>query len=139
MLLLRAAARADGPQVWFAVGGGVEPGEDSCDAAVREVREETGLRGLQLGPEVWRRRHVLEVDGRTWDLRERWYFARVAGFNPDRADFTEWELARISDVRWWTVQELIATGEQVAPARLGRLIEELFRNGPPPMPVLIEA
>jgi 8-oxo-dGTP pyrophosphatase MutT (NUDIX family) len=137
VLLLRAAARAGGPQVWFAVGGGIEQGEDVLAAAVREVREETGLAGLPLGPEVWRRRHLLEVDGAMWDLRERWYLARVAGFVPARGGFTEWERARISDVRWWTVPDLVATDEQVAPAGLGALIEEVFRNGPPSRPLVI--
>ncbi len=28
---------------WFTVGGGVDPGESDLDAAVREVREETGM------------------------------------------------------------------------------------------------
>jgi 8-oxo-dGTP diphosphatase len=30
-------------KLWLAVGGHIEPGEDACAAALREVKEETGL------------------------------------------------------------------------------------------------
>ncbi|MFI4951178.1 MAG: NUDIX domain-containing protein, partial [Caulobacterales bacterium] len=39
---------------WFTVGGGVEPGESVLQAAVREVREETGFTEVDFGPVIWR-------------------------------------------------------------------------------------
>lgn len=137
VLLLRASAHVDGPQVWFAVGGAIEVGEQARDAAVREVREETGRAGIALGPEVWRRRHLLEVDGVRWDLRERWYLARVEYFVPDRRGFTEWEAARVRAMRWWSAPELMRTREPVAPPDLGGLLAGLLAEGPPDHPVSI--
>jgi 8-oxo-dGTP pyrophosphatase MutT (NUDIX family) len=82
VLLLRAERPEDGRAFWFPPGGGVEEGEDVWSAAGREVGEETGLAEFELGPEVWRRRHVFEWRGERWDQRERWFLARVDHFEP---------------------------------------------------------
>jgi 8-oxo-dGTP pyrophosphatase MutT (NUDIX family) len=58
-LLNRTVQPSTGRTFWFPPGGGIEAGEDARGAAVREVAEETGLRGVALGPEIWRRRHVV--------------------------------------------------------------------------------
>jgi 8-oxo-dGTP pyrophosphatase MutT (NUDIX family) len=41
---------------WLTPGGGLEPGESHEEAALRELREETGISGVELGPWVWERR-----------------------------------------------------------------------------------
>lgn len=43
LLLRRAAGDAILPGLWQGVSGGLEPGESSVDAAVRELSEETGF------------------------------------------------------------------------------------------------
>lgn len=41
--------------IWNAPGGHVDPGEDSNQAAVREVWEEVGLKVALVGPNTWTR------------------------------------------------------------------------------------
>ncbi|WP_157253254.1 NUDIX domain-containing protein [Nonomuraea typhae] len=49
--------RNDGTPPWTFIAGEVEPGESLADAAVREVKEETGLRVVAAEREIARRIH----------------------------------------------------------------------------------
>jgi 8-oxo-dGTP pyrophosphatase MutT (NUDIX family) len=71
VLLFRSEQPETATPFWFPAGGGLEDGEDARAAAVREVAEETGLVDVELGPEVWHRRHVFSWHGVLWDQRER--------------------------------------------------------------------
>lgn len=52
-----AGRRNDGRPPWTFIAGEIEPGESSADAAVREVKEETGLTVLAGDREIGRRVH----------------------------------------------------------------------------------
>ena len=73
MLLFQGYDPAEpGHAFWFTIGGGLEPGESLAAGAVRELREETGMRLLPqhlVGP-VWRRRLRFTFDGVTYDSDE---------------------------------------------------------------------
>ncbi len=138
-VLLFAGTADDGRRFWFPPGGGSEPGESVEETARRELREETGLIDIALAGEIGRRRALVSWDGVTYDLRERWFVARVAPFELDTNGFTDLERSSINDHRWWTVEELEDSTERLIPVDLAALIRSLLRDGLPDQPVDLEA
>jgi len=72
MLLLRQCH--EGRDIWMAPGGGIEDGENAAEAAIREVREETGLE-ISVGSLLW---HVEEVSERGQRF-VNFYIGRITG------------------------------------------------------------
>ena len=109
---------------WITPGGGVEPGETAHEAAVRELYEETGLAVDDLGTIV----HSLEFPVSRPAARHsfsHWDFfvhAVEAPFEPSRANWTEDERRDVQDVRWWDIDELVASGQGFAPRELPSLV-----------------
>jgi 8-oxo-dGTP pyrophosphatase MutT (NUDIX family) len=115
----------DVPPRWMTPGGGVDPGEDHDQAAIRELREETGMR-LDAVPAPF-----LEEDfapDQRWhpydEGRWAWYAIAVERFDPSRAGWTEEEVDDVVDWRWLSADELRASGDEYEPADLPDLIEE---------------
>lgn len=116
-------------------------GEDGRTAALRELAEETGLAGVELGPVVAVDLAEFSYDGERYEQRQSFHLARLprtpdappaaldsSGSAPD-------EREQLREARWWTVAELCRTAEQVYPERLAELLELLLRQGPPIEPV----
>jgi ADP-ribose pyrophosphatase YjhB (NUDIX family) len=122
--------------VWATVGGGLEAGESHEEAIRRELDEEAGLDRVELGPEIWTRTHVFEL-GIRWDGQaERYFLVRAQRFEPrPRLSWAELNAEGMAEIRWWTVDEIDASGERFAPRRLGSLLRELLQDGPLPEPV----
>ena len=88
------ARRQDGKPPWTFIAGEIEPGESPADAAVREVKEETGLR-VTAGTVIGRRVHP--KTGRTMV-----YIAATPTHGTDAFVGDEEELA---EVRWVGLEE----------------------------------
>jgi len=123
----------DGPpngSHWSTPGGGLNPGEDYPEAAVRELAEETGWTDIALIREVHRRSHVMEYA--TWIVRqhERLYLARTDQPRRPIAGVDAMHAADgIAAWRWWTLAELDTTAETVWPAELADLIRSATQAG----------
>lgn len=135
VLLVHAADPRTGLRSWYPVGGGVDPGESLDRAARREAYEETGLAVLPPGAHVWTREHTYRFDGRTVDVHEDWLLHRVAHYDPDPAQLSDYEVRTVLGFRWWSTDDLRSTAETVFPPTLGDLLAALLRDGTPSAPV----
>ncbi len=118
------------PPRWLTPGGAIDDGESTLEAAVRELREETGM---TIDPKVLGE-PVLEASGR-WDwsdglnyhtYTDTIYELKVQSFEPDTSGFTQDELRDILEYRWWTVDEILESQESLAPHDLRDWLKERF-------------
>lgn len=116
------------PERWLTPGGGVDPGEDVQDAAVRELREETGLRVDALGAAVWHHRWALPA-GHEYDERDDTYFLlRTSRFEVADDGWTESEHDDIVDVRWFTPAELADSTDDFDPEDVRGILRHVLRS-----------
>jgi TDG/mug DNA glycosylase family protein len=121
-------------QVWWATpGGGIAEDESREQAIRRELREEVGLTGFELGPEIWTREHTFAWAGRILHQREHIYLVRVDEHEP--APTIDLRAEQVHAVRWWTLSQLEAAEETLVPESLPDFLRELLAHGPPAAPV----
>jgi 8-oxo-dGTP pyrophosphatase MutT (NUDIX family) len=140
LLLMRGRlpGAPDGPSSWFTVGGGAEPGETVLEAAVREVREETGFTDVAFGPVIWRREGPLALaGGEVVMFREHYIVARCAGGEPSRDGWEALERQLIDDLRWWSLDELTACEDRIYPGGLLDRLPSVLAGVHPAEPVTI--
>jgi len=116
---------------WFTVGGGIEAGESSREAAVRELREETGVvlaAEALVGP-VYTRSAVFDFYAEHCRQDEEIFLGRVpadAYLGLDRSAWTSVELEVLDELRWWDLDELDRVEIEVFPERLVDLVRDLL-------------
>jgi double-stranded uracil-DNA glycosylase len=123
--------------VWITPGGAVDPGEDEADALRRELEEELTLRDIEVGPWVWRRRHVWAWRGVVYETRERYALVRAPAdqIEPTYHDsFFAGDHSR-EEHRWWSIADIAASDEKFAPRRLAAHMRTLIERGPPAEPI----
>jgi len=120
---------------WFTVGGGLDPGETTAQAAVRELREETGLSVpvASLGDPVWHEITEFPFDGRWYRQEQDFFLVTVSEWQVRTDDWEEVERRTVDEVRWWTVGELESTDEAYYPAELPALLRRLLAGRAEPV------
>lgn len=140
VLLLRLAALVDGLPLWIAPGDGIEPGEDFSDAAVRELREELGVRldRRQLTAPVWVQDLDIAFGGYT-GIQNSYLLARVDVVPDLPATAAEWAVEGIAAVdRWDTGPMRAAAGRALfSPRALPDMLDVLLAGGVPDMPLRV--
>jgi 8-oxo-dGTP pyrophosphatase MutT (NUDIX family) len=118
------------PPRWLTPGGGIDSGESTLQAAVRELYEETGM---TVDAEVLGE-PLLVASGR-WDwadglsyhtYTDTIYELKVPNFQPDTSGFTQDELRDILEYRWWPIKEILKSKETLAPHELRDWLRERY-------------
>lgn len=118
---------------WFTVGGGIDVGEESRAAAVRELLEETGLvldASALVGP-VLTRSAIFDFYAEHCRQDEEIFLARLAGRGDDTLPFsrdgwTEIEHDVLDELRWWDLDLLEGVTDEVFPEGLVDLVRALL-------------
>jgi 8-oxo-dGTP pyrophosphatase MutT (NUDIX family) len=122
----RDPGRPDLPSWWITTGGGRNEGEGAADAARREVLEETGIQVGELGPVVLTRAVEFEFEGVWIKQDEVFFLARIVSAAEvfDTSGWNDLERRALTELRWWTLDELNTTTEIVYPEGLVNLLRD---------------
>jgi 8-oxo-dGTP pyrophosphatase MutT (NUDIX family) len=111
---------------WELPGGGIDPGETYRDAAVRELREETGIIAAHssVGPPAWRRRASYRYRQERRLCDEVIATIRVPVPEPgiDESQRLDYEKEDYFGYRWWPVAEVATSTERFYPGTLPVLL-----------------
>jgi 8-oxo-dGTP pyrophosphatase MutT (NUDIX family) len=127
ILLFHVLTPDEAPDGWWELpGGGIDPGESYLEAAIREIREETGLAldPGQVGPPSWRRDSTWRSRGLRRLQHEVVVLARVPSDRPEVVDGgrTQQEVEDYVTARWGRPAEIALSRERFYPGRLPELL-----------------
>lgn len=121
---------------WEIPGGGVDRGEDSAHAAERELYEECGFEGVEMGPCIWTQ--YVEFDFAMYHFKsdEQIFVAWTDDAHDwDPKALESLEAAAFEDGRWWTLEELMASDTRTLPDRLREFLPDIVAGNIPDEPI----
>jgi 8-oxo-dGTP diphosphatase len=115
--------------LWVTLGGRPKVGEDLGYALKRELVEELGSLSYVVGSKIWYGDEVVNWGGDQIRLIEHFFLVRVP---PGEYSFVGVDAAEVSgthELKWWTPNEIAASGHRFVPRDLCGLLADLASRG----------
>lgn len=129
---------AEEDSIWITPGGGLDEGESFEEALKRELLEEMGIELTEPAPQIFYRNPLYELkNGETARCEERFYLVYCEEEMFSYAGWTESENKRMTAGKWWSAEEMKASGEKFFSEDILEIIESLSRGEIPKEPVEI--
>lgn len=111
---------------WVPPGGGLEPNETFEEAAVRELKEETGIAIEKVERHLLSREFESIYAGKPIWQEDRFFFARISDKPLETQPIID---EAIGDIKWWPVASINSSNGSFFPANIPELLkDELGKN-----------
>jgi len=108
-----------GRSYWATPGGKLRVGETFEEAAIRELLEETGIAVEDVGLSLARKEFPWQLsDGEHVLAVENYYIVRALEEQCSSESWTPQEHEAVSEIRWWSQNELATSREVILPIDL---------------------
>ncbi|MFH1461567.1 MAG: NUDIX domain-containing protein [bacterium] len=125
---------------WFVIGGEIEQGESTAQAAIREIHEETGIlkEHIKLGPIVWHGEFDLILAGTPTHIKEQFIVAKTKQKKISLENLTQWEKVVVKKIVWFSLDEIKNCNEIIYPIVLLDYLEDIIFEKYPDTPIEID-